>query len=250
MSIDPIDLIEPEEDRNSIAEKEKSRLNAHVAISIALLATFLGLCKVKDDNIVQAMQQAQATELDSWNFYQARNLREEINKTAAAALQVQKLSQPPAVQAAYEQQITQLQKIAQQQSDKKAEQQTAAKAARAKYDALNYHDDQFDLSDASLAIAISMLAVTSLVQKRGLFYVAMVPTFLGVLMGCAGLFGWRIHPDSITNLLSQRINTHLHSQTFARLYPNAWLAKIPLASQETFMKHEKSRMLKNEWFYR
>ena len=46
------------------------------------LATFLGVCKVKDDNIVQAMQQAQADRLDHWNFYQARNIREEV---AAAA---------------------------------------------------------------------------------------------------------------------------------------------------------------------
>jgi Domain of unknown function (DUF4337) len=229
LEIDPIELIdEPAEGRDSISERKKSRLNAHVAISIALLATFLGICKVKDDNIVQAMQQAQATELDSWNFYQARNLREEINRTAAAALQVQKLSQPPKVRAAYEQQIIQFQKTAQQQSAKKKEQRVAAKAARDKYDQLNFHDDQFDLSDALLAIAISMLAVTSLVQKRALFYAAIVPTFFGVLMGCAGLFGWRIHPDSITNLLSDHEIKQLHSQKFARLQPNHSLAKVQL----------------------
>ena len=37
------------------------------------------------------------------------------------------------------------------------------------YDELNFHDHQFDLSDAFLSIAIAMLAVTSLVQKRWLF---------------------------------------------------------------------------------
>ena len=232
MNIDPMELIEPEEQNSHAAEKQKSRLNAHVAISIALLATFLGICKVKDDNIVQAMQQAQADEVDSWNFYQARNLREEINKAAAAALKVQKLSQPPTVQAAYDQQIAQFQKNAQEQNAKKAEQQTAAKDARVKYDQLNYHDDQFDLSDALLAIAISMLAVTSLVQKRWLFYVAMVPTGLGVLMGCAGLFGWRIHPDSVTNLLSQTIKKQSLPQTFARLQQNNRMAEINVAPNE------------------
>ena len=30
----------------------------------ARLATFMSICKVKDDNIVQAMQQAQADKLD------------------------------------------------------------------------------------------------------------------------------------------------------------------------------------------
>lgn len=232
MDIDPMELIEPDEDGDNTAEKRKSRLNAYVAISIALLATFLGICKVKDDNIVQAMQQAQADEVDSWNFYQARNLREEINKAAAAALKVQKLSQPPAIQAAYDRQIAQFQKTAQEQDTKKADQQTAAKEARAKYDRLNYHDDQFDLSDALLAIAISMLAVTSLVQKRWLFYVAMVPTSLGVLMGCAGLFGWRIHPDSVTNLLSETIEKPSRSQTFARLQPNNQMAKVNVVPYE------------------
>jgi Domain of unknown function (DUF4337) len=221
VTIDPIELIEPDDDSKSLAEKEKSRLNAYVAISIALLATFLGVCKVKDDNIVQAMQQAQATELDSWNFYQARNLREEVNQTSAAALQVQKLSQPLTVQAAYDRQVAQFQKAAQEQASKKAENQAAAKEARTRYDQLNYHDDQFDLSDALLAIAISMLAVTSLVQKRWLFYVAMLPTFLGVLMGCAGLFGWRIHPDSVTNLLSKAIEEQPSSQTIFKHFPSS-----------------------------
>ena len=31
-----------------------------------LLATFMGICKVKDDNIVQAMQQAQADKIDNY----------------------------------------------------------------------------------------------------------------------------------------------------------------------------------------
>jgi len=39
-----------------------------VAVTVALLATFLGICKVKDDNIVQAMQQAQADRIDHWAF--------------------------------------------------------------------------------------------------------------------------------------------------------------------------------------
>ena len=32
------------------------RLNTWVALTIALLSTFMGICKVRDDNLVQAMQ--------------------------------------------------------------------------------------------------------------------------------------------------------------------------------------------------
>jgi hypothetical protein len=36
---------------------------------VALLATFLGIYKVKDNSIVQGMEQAQANRVDDWNFY-------------------------------------------------------------------------------------------------------------------------------------------------------------------------------------
>ena len=98
MDIDPMDLASAEEE--SSASKDKSRLNAMVAVTIALLATFMGICKVKDDNIVQAMQQAQADKLDHWNFYQARNIRQEVAAATAAQLKLAEKSSnstPPTI---------------------------------------------------------------------------------------------------------------------------------------------------------
>ena len=37
---------------------------------------------------------------------------------------------------------------------------------------------------------------------RWLFWTALVPTVLGVLMGLAGLMGWYVHPDALAQLLS------------------------------------------------
>jgi hypothetical protein len=58
------------------------------------------------------------------------------------------------------------------------------------------------MADAALSIAISLLAVTALTQKRWLYFLALVPTFFGVLMGLAGLLGWALHPDAIARMLS------------------------------------------------
>ena len=70
-------------------DRATARLTTHVAITVALLATFLGVCKVKDDNIVQGMQQAQADRIDNWSFYQARNIRQDVAQSTVATLTVQ-----------------------------------------------------------------------------------------------------------------------------------------------------------------
>ena len=196
MDIDPIELV------NEAAERGRQRLNACVAITVALLATFMGICKVKDDNIVQAMQQAQADKLDHWSYYQARNIRQEVAEATLLQLRLQKPGQPAAGQPAWDEAIAKYEKLAAEQVTKKAELKAQAEADQANYDALNFHDDQFDLSDALLAIAIALLAVTSLTQLWWLYGLALLPSAFGVLMGLAGLLGWRLHPDALTKLLS------------------------------------------------
>ena len=178
------------------------RLNPAVAIAVALLATFMGICKVKDDNIVQAMQQAQADKIYHWAFYQARNLREEVAKAALVQLRLQAADKGPSRQADYALAIAQYEKLAQDQAGKKEELRLAALADQVNYDALNFRDDQFDLSDALIAIAISLLAITSLTQLWWLYGLSLIPAGFGVLMGLAGLVGWSFHPTSLIKLLS------------------------------------------------
>jgi hypothetical protein len=178
-----------------------SRLNAAVAITVALLATFTGICKVKDDNIVQAMQQAQADKIDHWAFYQARNVREEVGRATVAQLRLQAVDRP-AQRADYEAAIAQFDAMAKEQAQKKAELQKQAQADQETYDALNFRDDQFDLSDAAVAIAIALLAIASLTQFWWLYLLALLPSAFGATMGLAGLMGWSLHPTALVKLLS------------------------------------------------
>ncbi len=206
MDIDPLEMVaEPSslEDAPPGADhRKRARLNAAVAITVALLATFMGICKIKDDNICQAMQQAQADKIDHWSYYQARNVRQEIAEATATQLRLQQASQPAAAQAAYAAAIARYDQVAKDQAQKKDEVKAQAVADQANYDGLNYRDDQFDLSDALLAIAISMLAVSALTQLMWLYLLSLVPSGFGVLMGVAGLVGMHIHPDRLSALLS------------------------------------------------
>jgi hypothetical protein len=179
-----------------------SKLDRKVALTVALLASFMGVCKIKDDNIVQAMQQAQADKIDHWAFYQARNLRQEQAHTTLLQMRLGAASRPASEQAGYTAAIAELEKLERDQAQKKNDVLAQAKQDQVTYDALNYRDDQFDLSDAALALALSLLAVTTLTRQRWLYLAALVPTAVGVFYGVAGLCGLPFHPSWLTGLLS------------------------------------------------
>ena len=114
----------------------------------------------------------------------------------------QRRAAAPADRPAIDSSIARFEALVRDQATKKDSLRLQAQQDQRTYDSLNYRDDQFDLSDTLIALAISLLALTSLTRKEWLFWVAMVPTALGAFMGLAGLMGWNVHPDSITRLLS------------------------------------------------
>jgi hypothetical protein len=202
MSLEPADVLDTAVQARDRREARTARLNAIVAVSVAVLATFMGICKVKDDNIVQAMQQAQADKLDHWAYYQARNIRQEVAEATLLQLELARPATPTASAAAHDAAIAKYRTLAADQARKKDELKAQAEQDQKTYDALNYRDDQFDLSDALLAIAIALLAVTALTGLWPLYWVTWVPMGFGVLMGLAGLLGWAVHPAALVRLLS------------------------------------------------
>ena len=197
MEIDPMEAVEQAEKQGNFAK----RLNMVIAVTVAILASFLGICKVKDDNIVQSMQQMQANKLDHWAYYQARNIREEVAKATLVQLQLA-AGISTAEQKRYQPAIEAYEKIATEQRQKKDELKAQADQDQKDYDAANFRDDQFDLSDALIAIAISMLAVTALTRQWWLYFFSLGPSALGIFMGLSGFAGWAIHPDALIRILS------------------------------------------------
>ncbi len=198
MEIDPMDAVEKAEKQSGARVKH---LNMVIAITVALLASFLGICKVKDDNIVQSMQQMQANKLDHWAYYQARNIREEVARATLVQLRLSAGSSV-AEQKRYQPAIETYEKIAAEQRQKKEELKAQAEQDQKDYDAANFRDDQFDMSDALIAIAISMLAVTALTHQWWFYFLSLVPSTFGIIMGVAGFAGWPIHPDALIRILS------------------------------------------------
>ncbi len=180
------------------AEAKDKRLNRLVAITVVVLSVFMGVCNIKDGNIVQAMAQAKADSVDRWGEYQATRTKAHIAETARAETLLIAGAHPSALATAT---------IAAQAADiAKYTAETPKLAAEAKgfadqYDALNVHDDQFDASEALISTAISVAAVAALVENFGLLYLAWGFGAFGMFFGICGFAGWSFHPDILSNFL-------------------------------------------------
>jgi|GEM_PF-5850855 len=130
MEIDPMELTKDEKDEAK--GKAKSILNAMVAVTIALLATFLGVCRIKDDNIYHAMQQAKLTR---WTTEHSKGIEAKVYDTAATQLDLTGSPKAAAIIADYRKQSKK------ELSDRDDWQEKAELADR-DCDELNYRHDQ------------------------------------------------------------------------------------------------------------
>ena len=147
------------------------KLNRLVAMTVVILSVFMAVANIKDDNLVQAMQLAKSDAIDTWSEYQATRTKAHIVETAKYAAETPRLK-------------------------------AKAEVDDAQYDALNTHDDQFDMSDALISIAVSLAAVAALAETRWLLVAAWGFGGFGLLMGIAGFAGWAIHPNALASFLS------------------------------------------------
>ena len=184
------------------AETAKERLNSLIAITLAVLAALMGITKVKDDNIVQAMQQAKVNAVDTWGEYQAKKIKQHLAELGIGQLSALQLIAPTnavpqllAMSQRYEQDMTRYRREEKELMDK-------ARAFESEYDRLNFRDDQFDLSDAALSIALCVLATASLANRRWLLILAWVFGALGILMAVAGFLQLDVHPGWLVRILS------------------------------------------------
>jgi hypothetical protein len=184
---------------------ETSRLNTVVAALVALLATIMAVGNIKDGNIVQAMQQAQSNRVDAWSFYQAKSTKGHLAESIRDQLQLQHELNPsanPEARALLDKKIAFYQAQVAKYEKEKAEIQRQAKGYEEEYDRLNVHDDQFDMAEAGLNVAIALLGISALTRRWWLVWIAVAFASFGVLMDAAGFLGWALHPNMVAKWLS------------------------------------------------
>src|ERR1700745_2907118 len=96
--------------QESLEEAGKSKINSRVALFVAITATFMALCNVKDGNIVQAMSMAQAHSIDSWSYFQAKSTKQSIAENTLELLKLQNNPANAAIIKKFEEKISRYEK--------------------------------------------------------------------------------------------------------------------------------------------
>jgi DNA repair ATPase RecN len=189
----------------AIEKARESRLNTVIAALVAVTATLMALNNVKDGNIVQAMQQAQASSVDEWAYYQAKGTKQNFAVAAREQLEIMRDATPnptPELRALFDKRIAEYVAQEKKYETEKEDIKRKAEGFQKQYDELNRHDDQFDAAEALMSVAIALLGVTALTRKRWLLIVGIVFAGTGELLGFAGFLNWSLHSDWLASLLS------------------------------------------------
>jgi hypothetical protein len=182
-------------------EREGRKLNTIVAMSVAAVASFMAVSNVKGGNVDQAMSKTQVEIVDTWSYYQAKSTKENLAEAAAEQLELQADSMAAEAHPHVAAQIEGYkQKSARYEKEKDG---LAVKVSELekRYEALNVKDDQLDMCEALLSVAIALFGITALTRKRWMMWVAAGFAMMGTFMGIAGFAGWNVRPWWLAELL-------------------------------------------------
>lgn len=182
------------------AEGNSKQLNRLVAVTVVILSVFMAVSKVKDDNIVQAMAKAKQESVDAWAEYQAARIKLHVDENSLSTLRLLE------TMGTFDKALAAKQAAEYEADMKKYEarsKETRAKAEglEAEYDRLNFRDDQFDMSDAFMAIAIAVAAVAALTEMYALLVISWISGATGMAFGIAGFVGWGLRPEFLAKFL-------------------------------------------------
>ena len=181
-------------------KKHDRRLNDYIAVTVVILTVFLAVSKVKDDNIVQAMQKAQSTAVDAWAEYQSTRVKLHVDENGLATLRLLESSNS-VDKAVATKQVAEYEADIKKYEARSKETRGKAEGLEKEYDRLNLRDDQFDISEAFLSIAIAVAAVGALVDAWWLLYFAWGSGAIGLIFGIAGFADIGLRAQWLASLL-------------------------------------------------
>jgi hypothetical protein len=175
---------------------EQGHFNRIVALTVAILALVMVLGKVKDDNLGRRTQATLTREMDQWNYYQAKGLKQHTYELQIQHWQLVLASTPgmtPAARGQISTAIQGWQTQARKESDQKDLAMQTAQADEDQHETLENQEHEFSFAQALMTLAVTLFAVSALVQSRPLYGFGLAVAILGTAIELGGFLGWNLH---------------------------------------------------------
>lgn len=196
------EAVEEEHKADRAEEKKSERHRNQTALAIAVLAGVLAVGELGGDNAKDAMIHNNIEASDTWNFYQAKNIRQTIYKLQADALE-REMAAPglaPERGKALEGDLKKYRKTVARYEDEpdakapgdetkgegKKQLQARAKAYQEARETAEKRNDSFDFAKMVLQLGIVLGSVSILATSRPLLYVALGLGVAGALLTLNG----------------------------------------------------------------
>jgi hypothetical protein len=175
-----------------LEEEKRKSFTKRVALTTAIFAVFLAITSLGGNNAMKEMLLAQQQSSDQWAFYQAKVLREHLDRGQKLGLEIDLMEHGSGMKPEVKEQVeAMLKKIAEEEArynTEKKEIEKEAKEIEHERDVYRGKDPYFDYGEVLLQIAIVMASISILSGSRPVFYFALTGAFLGALCSLNGFF--------------------------------------------------------------
>lgn len=173
-----VELPDPDE----LEERRDKSFSRRVALTTAIYAVALAIASLGGNNAMKEMLLAQQEATNQWAYYQAKVIREHLNRAQKVAVETQ-LADPSPLKGAERAKFEALQKRyadeeKRMNSDKK-EIEVVAKKHEVTRDLNQSKDPYFDYAEVLLQIAIVMATVSIISSSRPVFITSLVLALTG-----------------------------------------------------------------------
>ena len=180
-----VELPKPDE----LEEARDKAFSRRVALTTAVYAVVLAIASLGGSNAMKEMLLAQQDASNQWSYYQAKVIREHLNRGNKLVVEAQ-LAEPSALKGAEREKYEALlKKFADEEKrmnvDKK-EIEPKAKAAEAERDLNQARDPYFDYAEVLLQIAIVTASVSILSGSRPTFWFSLGLALIGTAFATNG----------------------------------------------------------------
>jgi hypothetical protein len=120
---------------------------------------------------------------DTWNYYQAKNIRAHTTEQLDELLKVVQLKNPEAAEALLKKHEAALEKSKEERADVMKE----ARALEAEVALYTHRADRYDLGETLLEVGLVICSITLLTKRRTYWYAGIVAGIIGVVATAMGL---------------------------------------------------------------